>query len=75
MCVACNPSRWIPALATGLKRWLPLEDAKLNADENRNHPVKPQNGQSLWGIGHVGIDHSGQTAVPVLRGGPVGWEK
>ena len=56
----------------GINQWLPLEDTKLNANENRNHPVKPQNGQSLWGMGYGGIDHSGQIAVSVFRGCFVG---
>ena len=70
--VACNPSHRLAALAMGINQWLPLEDTKLNANENRNPPVKPQNGQSLWGMGYFGIDHRGQTAVQVLKVGPVG---
>ena len=56
----------------GVETVAPLGRCKLNANENRNHPVEPQNGQSLWGMGYVGIDHRGQIAVQVLRGGLVG---
>jgi hypothetical protein len=44
-------------------------------ERNRNPPVKPQKGRSLWGMGCGGIDHSGQIAVSVLRGGLVGLKK
>ena len=70
--VACNPSRRRSALAMFASGASGLEDTKLNANENRNHPVKPQDGRSLWGMGCGGIDHSGQIAVAVLRGGLVG---